>query len=78
MNMQDKGRPAITSTRDLRAFLVEQMQGVSDGKVNYDKAKAVCNIAQQVYNTLNVEVKMAIARSKLPEGQEIEPVNFND
>jgi len=71
-------RTPITSTRDLRTFLVEQMQGVAEGRVNYDKAKSVCNLAQQIYNTLNVEVKLAVAKSKLPEGHEIEPVSFID
>ena len=67
----------LTNTRELRAFLVDQMQGVANGRVNSEKAKSICNLAQQVYNTLNVEVKIAIARTKLKDG-EIGPVNFLD
>ena len=57
----------LTNTRELRSFLVEQMQGVANGRVNSEKAKSICNLAQQVYNTLNVEVKIAIARTKLKD-----------
>ena len=67
----------LTNTRELRSFLVEQMQGVANGRVKSEKAKAICNLAQQVYNTLNVEVKIAIARTKLKDG-DIAPVNFLD
>lgn len=67
----------MKDTRELRAFLVEQMQGVAAGKVNVDKAKALSNLAQQVYNTLNVEVRMAIALAKAAkDGTEIKPVPF--
>lgn len=67
----------LTNTRELRTFLVEQMQGVANGRVNSEKAKSICNLAQQVYNTLNVEVKMALAKQKL-NGQEIDTVSFID
>lgn len=77
MNMQAKVTAPLTNTRELRAFLVEQMQGVASGRVNSEKAKSICNLAQQVYNTLNVEVKMAVAKQKL-NGQEIETVSFID
>jgi hypothetical protein len=68
---------APTNTRELRAFLVEQMQGVANGRVNSEKAKSICNLAQQVYNTLNVEIKVAVARTKLKDG-DIAPVSFVD
>lgn len=72
------GAPPITDTRQLRTFLVEQMQGVAAGRVNMDKARAVSNLAQQIYNTLNVEVKMATAAAKAKEaGISIEPVKFD-
>ena len=77
MNMQSPINAAPTNTRELRTFLVEQMQGVANGRVNSEKAKSICNLAQQVYNTLNVEVKMAIARTKLKDG-DIAPVSFID
>lgn len=68
----------INNTRDLRSFLVEQMQGVAEGRVNTEKAKGVCNLSQQIYNSLNLEVKMAIARSKLKDGEDVQPVSFTD
>ena len=68
----------IQNTRDLRRFLVDQMEGVASGKVNTERAKGICNISQQIYNSLNLEVKMAIARSKLKEGDDVQPVSFND
>ena len=68
----------ITDTRELRQFLVEQMQGVATGKVNTERAKGVCNISQQIYNSLNLEVKMAVARSKLKDGEDVKPVSFTE
>lgn len=68
----------MKDTRELRMFLVEQMTGVASGKVNIDKAKAMSNLAQQVYNTLNVEVRMATALAKAKEsGADIKPVEFD-
>ena len=67
----------MKDTRELRAYLIEQMLGVTDGKVSLAEAKGVGYLAQQVYNTLNVEIKMAVARAKLDGEKEIEPVNFN-
>ena len=66
----------MNNTRELRAFLVEQMQGVAAGKVNSEKAKAISNLAQQIYNTINIEVKIAISKSKL-NGQTVDAVEFN-
>jgi hypothetical protein len=54
------------------------MEGVATGRVNTERAKSICNLSQQIYNSLNLEVKMAIARSKLKEGQDVTPVSFND
>jgi hypothetical protein len=69
----------MKDTKELRLFLVEQMQGVASGKVNIDKAKALSNLAQQVYNTLNVEVRMATALAKAAEaGANIVPVPFGE
>ena len=67
----------INNTRDLRAFLVEQMQGVAAGKVNSEKAKSISNLSQQIYNTLNIELKLAISRAKL-NGQTVDAVSFTD
>ena len=67
----------MTNTRELRAFLVEQMQGVATGKVNSEKAKSIANISQQIYNTLNIELKLAVAKAKL-NGQTVDAVSFVD
>ena len=66
----------MNNTRELRAFLVEQMQGVSSGKVNSEKAKSISNLTQQIYNTINIEVKMALSKAKL-NGQTLDAVEFN-
>jgi hypothetical protein len=68
----------INDSRELRLFLVEQMEGVASGKVNTERAKSICNLSQQIYNSLNLEVKMAIARSKLKEGEDVKPVSFTE
>ena len=66
----------MNNTRELRAFLVEQMQGVASGKVNSEKAKSISNLSQQIYNTINLEVKMALSKAKL-NGQSLDAVEFN-
>jgi hypothetical protein len=66
----------MNNTRELRAFLVEQMQGVASGKVNSEKAKSISNLSQQIYNTINIEVKMALSKAKL-NGQSLDAVEFN-
>ncbi len=66
----------MNNTRELRAFLVEQMQGVASGKVNSEKAKSISNLSQQIYNTINIEVKMALSKVKL-NGQSLDAVEFN-
>jgi hypothetical protein len=76
MAYDDKSAP-MTNTRELRAFLVEQMQGVASGRINSEKAKSIANLSQQIYNTLNLEVKMAAAKAKL-NGATIDAVSFTD
>ena len=77
MNVQAKVQAPLTNTRELRQFLVEQMQGVANGKVNSEKAKSISNLSQQIYNTLNIEIKLAVSKSKL-NGQEVDAVSFID
>lgn len=67
----------MKNTKELRAFLTEQMTGVAAGTVSTERAKSIANVAQQIYNTLNIEVKVAMARIRLG-GQEIGPVEFED
>ena len=67
----------MQNTKELRAFLVEQMNGVAEGSVNMDSAKSISNLAQQVYNTLNIEIRMAVVKSKLGD-TEVVPVDFSE
>lgn len=77
MNAHVNNARPLTNTRELRQFLVEQMQGVANGRVNSEKAKSIANLSQQIYNTLNIEVKLAISKAKLNGGQ-IDAVSFVD
>ena len=65
----------MKSTKDMRNFLLEQMSGVACGTVEVSTAKGVCNLAQQVYNTMNIEIKHAQAQAKLGESK-ITQVDF--
>lgn len=67
----------ITDTRSLRRFLVEKMNGVADGSIDGPQTTAIANLAQQIYNTLNIELKTAVALSRM-EKTEVEPVSFGD
>lgn len=66
------------STRELRAFLLRQMVNVAEGYQGADEAKAVCNYAQQIYNTLNMELRHAVAMTRLGDNNKVLPVSFND
>lgn len=69
---------SIRSTKDLRSFLVEQMEKAVDGDFDANKAKAMANFAQQIYNTLNIEVRVAVAKAKLGDSLSVDPVSFDD
>ncbi len=58
----------INSTGTMRSFLLDQMVNVANGEQEACDAKAICNYAQQVYNTINMELRFAIAtkREHLP------------
>lgn len=55
------------NTAELRAFLLDQMVAISDGRQDPAQAKAICNYAQQVYNTVSLEVKYTAAKLKAGE-----------
>ena len=59
----------MKSTKDMRTFLLDQMSAVAGGEVEVNTTKAVCNLAQQVYNTMNIEIKHAQAQAKLGESK---------
>lgn len=66
----------IDSTKGLREFLVGQLESATSGEFDHQRAKAVANFAQQIYNTLNIEVRVAVARAKT-EGLEVKAVAFD-
>jgi len=68
---------ALKSTKDLRIFLVKQMEGVADGTIDTDRAKGVANLSQQLYNCVNLELKFAKAKAADVD-LKIDPVNFDD
>jgi hypothetical protein len=67
----------IRSTKELRDFLVQQMIGVASGTIDATQVRSITNLSQQVYNTLNIEAKMASVKAKIGDA-EIKPVEFND
>lgn len=68
---------APSSTKELRAFLLEQMVSVADGSQEPAQSKAICNYAQQVYNTVSLEIKHSQAKAKIGEAG-IADVSFTD
>jgi hypothetical protein len=68
----------MKNTTDLRKFLLAQMQGIADGEIENDTAKGVCNTAQQVYNTLNIELKVAAATAKYGDDLQVKALSFDD
>jgi hypothetical protein len=49
----------IKNTADLREFLVTEMQSVAEGKRTPQAAKAITSLAQQIHNSLRLEMDMA-------------------
>lgn len=71
-------RKAVTppkNSAELRGFLLQQMCLVADGTQDSADAKAICNYAQQIYNTLNMEIRHAASIKNLGD-QPIKPVSF--
>ena len=54
----------MENTSDLRKFLLGEMQKLAEKKIEVQDARAMCNYAQQVYNTLKLEIQFATLRSK--------------
>jgi len=53
------------------------MVDVAEGEMTTEVAKGICNLSQQVYNTLNIELKMAVAKDKIGN-ETITPVSFDE
>jgi len=66
----------LRTTADLRAFLLEEMVQTAEGAREASTAKAVCNYAQQVYNTINLEMRHAHAKHKYGSAS-LSPVSFD-
>lgn len=54
----------VDTTDKMKSFLSSQMVDVSEGRQDYNEAKAVCNYAQQIYNLASLELKKAIASER--------------
>ncbi len=67
----------IRSTRDLRNFLTGQLEGVATGDIPPDRAKGMSNIAQQIYNSMLIELKFAKARKDIGDDA-ITPLQFDE
>jgi hypothetical protein len=52
----------IATTADIRNFLIENMVKTAEGKIEVGQAKAMCNFAQQIYNTIKLEMQFATLR----------------
>ena len=66
----------IENTRQLREFLSEQMNAIVDGQLDNEKSRGIANLAQQIYNTLNIEMKHATLKVKYGDEIKLEPVEF--
>ncbi len=66
----------IKDTKELRKFLLDRMEEVTEGKIDCAQARSICSLSQQVYNTLNIEVKAAQLKASVLDGT-IKPVPLN-
>ena len=67
----------MRNTKELRGFLLDQMTGIVSGELEIDKAKGISNLAQQVYNTLNIEIKLASVKARLGDDVVVLPLEFD-
>ena len=67
----------MKTTSDIRSFLLDQMQKAANGEADLAASKSVCNLAQQIYNTLNIELKMAVAKEKHGDHLELKPLDLD-
>lgn len=55
----------ITNTKELREYLLACLEDVRSGDITEKEVKMVCDLAQQVYNTIKTD--MAVAHLNVPE-----------
>lgn len=77
MTVDPKMRDTIKDTRDLRLFLVERMKEILTRKIEPAQITGIANLSQQIYNTINIELKSASVLQKL-DGGRIKPVQFDE
>ena len=65
-------KPEIANTAQLREFLVDKMVAVAEDKITPQAAKSITSLAQQVHNSLRLEMDMArfVSASKALEVDE--------
>ena len=68
----------MKSTKELRNFLTSNMEALADGEIELDDAKGICNFAQQIHNTLSIELRGAAAKAKYGKDFKLESVNFGE
>lgn len=49
----------LATTADIRNFLIDNMIKTAEGKIEVGQAKSICNFAQQIYNTVKLEMQYA-------------------
>lgn len=54
----------ISTTADMRTFLLKQMVAVANGSLEPQRAKAICDLAQQVYNSAKLEIEFVKAAAQ--------------
>lgn len=55
------------NNKSLIAFLFDQMEKLDEGKIDVQNAQAQANLAKQVNNALNYEIKRADIQMKLTQ-----------
>lgn len=66
----------LNNTSDLRNFLIDQMKATAAGKLGVGEARMVCNFAQQIYNTVKIEITFAMMREKSGNNIKVEPITW--
>lgn len=72
-----KQKIEITNTAQLREFLVDNMIAVAEDRITPHAAKSITSLAQQIHNSLRLEMDMArfVSSSKALEIEDKEKAN---
>jgi hypothetical protein len=66
----------LRNSADLRNFLIQQMVDTANGKLEVASARMICNFAQQIYNTVKLEMSFATLKNKGELKSMVEPVEW--